>query len=653
MEVDRQGLMWLEHEAPNPFELAQAIRHAMNHPSPFCLHSHIVWQLLFEQDAEGLTSAQRWKRTGFPGLKNDSRVLMHAKMGLHVALLEIQRVLDHECTEVIDLLDDRPVRFVVRDRGLARTANRFATGLTWVYTLPHYRRLHGGAVMLEDIPHLDPREVVDEFVRHLGGPLDPIGVRLWLAKNFVRVETALNAVRIERHRLAALGVDRTHGQAVYELRVPFGVVRDQLDTLTELAEAELTDQERRAGFAEARVWFGDENDLKEFQADAAARLVMGRILLGQMHWRLETSGATRLARLRQIFETHLGARIKFTGDRIDDFLEHAKGEVPAGDPALLPPRLLENPQARQLTALGRPVNRHDTRAEFPGDPRVLNQKQTFLDAALPELDGQTPREAAVNPMLRAKLIRLMKAQVRACDELNLATGQQVDINWMLRELALDEINFEPPPANRKPPAITTPSAEDITDFERELINDAVALDMDPTLPLAPRLPPRPFTLEEILQRLRAGMEPYELAADALDALESAGCTLIEMTDDQTAGLVDDHSFSLLIPLLVQIWLVFVPPGTRGPNLSAPTLRSAIEHEMHEFLQVLQRKNQGAFDRYLEHSPQRALAEVMVDLIQRGVDGLPQRQKPSPEKQGIMGAVLLAVIAELDRAHRQL
>ena len=39
----------------------------------------------------------------------------------------------------------------------------------------------------------------------------------------------------------------------------------------------------------------------------------------------------------------------------------------------------------------------------------------------------------------------MKQRVRDCDEQNLETGRNHDVNWMLCELGLSEILFDPPP----------------------------------------------------------------------------------------------------------------------------------------------------------------------------------------------------------------
>ena len=151
----------------------------------------------------------------------------------------------------------------------------------------------------------------------------------------------------------------------------------------------------------------------------------------------------------------------------------------------------------------------DVETNTPAKDALANETfaamdREFLEHPVPALDGETPRAAAKNPALRAKLLRLMKNRVRATDERNLDTGSDQDMNWMLRELQLDEILFDAPPAGRQSKAFTTGA---LADGELPLPDDeadeTVAYPMNPDLPPAPPLPKRPFTDVEIEKRLRS------------------------------------------------------------------------------------------------------------------------------------------------------
>jgi len=539
--VDGEALAWLARDTADRAALDREVQRAIGAKSHQALHALLVWRIHFARDAAGLTCAQRWERAGFPGLKNDQRVLARAKMSMKIALVEIRRVLDHERVVVVDLLDAQPKPFLVFDRGLASSAARFASGLTWTYALPHFHRLFGSATLLQGVESFEPLEVIEEIVRHLGGPADEAGMRSWLAEHFMRCDAALHAVAVERRRLMFANL----GQSMAE----------------------------------------------------------------------------------------------------------KDGKV---DLSLVPPRLLEHAPVIRLSSsrVLAPVG-NKTKEELEKE-LFAEQDRRFLDDSIPALDGRTPREAARDPALRPRLIRLMKSRVRMADERNRDTGSNDDVNWMLRELGLDEIIFDPPPAGRVPRTLITPGEDDLDegDLAEDIESEFAALPMDPELPPAPPLPNRPFTFDEVNRRMRAAFEPFEMAADALRQMETDGCTLIDDVDEVTVDLVDDDSFPLLIPLLANIWFTFAPLGTRGPNLTRADLRDAIQRESLSLLDALKSKTPAALDRYIGSGPQPNLSKAIMGLVLSSAEVMPKTQRPSPEMQGVLSAVLRAVIAELDRAHRE-
>ena len=651
--VDKASMIRIDQDAPDRAALAREIHRASNSPLPHALHALIVWRFVFETDAQGQSCAQRWERAGFSGLKNDGRVLLRAKMKLRIVLLEVHRVLDSEQVEVVDLLDAAPVPFIIRDRGFASSACRFATGLTWSYALPHYHRMCGSAILFQEIADLEPVESLHEVVRHLGGPTGEPAMRRWVAEHFARVSNALNAVGIERRRLMFAQIDAKFGKVVYELKRPFAECVAALDTLPDVEEDELADGEQREGFADARVWFASEADPTLAAATApGAEVILGRVLLGQSHWRLEAMGAERIARLRQQFETHLGDRVHFTGERLDDLGQSIADKDPKTDRSLIPPRLLENPQVIKLATSRIPVPVTPTTKDALANETFAAMDREFLEHPVPALDGETPRAAAKNPALRAKLLRLMKNRVRATDERNLDTGSDQDMNWMLRELQLDEILFDAPPAGRQSKAFTTGA---LADGELPLPDDeadeTVAYPMNPDLPPAPPLPKRPFTDVEIEKRLRAAVEGFERAADASAALETDGCTLLGDVDEVTMGLVADDAFPFLVPLLLQIWQVFVPRDTRGYNLTRGDLRAGILRESTALTKTFGQITPAAFDRHLDRGAQPALARAMVAQILSLAELQPRGTELAPEQLAVMSAVVCAVIEELDHAQR--
>jgi hypothetical protein len=65
--------------------------------------------------------------------------------------------------------------------------------------------------------------------------------------------------------------------------------------------------------------------------------------------------------------------------------------------------------------------------------------EKFLDDTVPMLNGLTPREAAGDPRMRAKLIDLMKLHMQGLEGQSREKGVDLSIGWVLNELGLREL----------------------------------------------------------------------------------------------------------------------------------------------------------------------------------------------------------------------
>ena len=123
----------------------------------------------------------------------------------------------------------------------------------------------------------------------------------------------------------------------------------------------------------------------------------------------------------------------------------SRPKEPPFDRALVPLALLKDPPKLVLSTSQAPVS---TERASPGDcaaDLARQRDREFLEAPIPSLEGKTPKQAAADPAFRQHLRRLMKSRISATDRRNLETGRNDDINWIVRELGLNEILFEPPP----------------------------------------------------------------------------------------------------------------------------------------------------------------------------------------------------------------
>jgi hypothetical protein len=623
--------------------VAAATRRGINATNAFFL-----WNLFFAKDAAGTTVIQRWEKGGWGDLKNDERVLLRAKTQMRVALLEVHRVFAGGRVEAVDLLSPEPATLVLQDRNLAGMAARFATLLAWVYPLPHYWRLCGAAVNMPEVAQLPAREIIEEIARHLGGSLTERELRRWLAEHFTRVADALEAVGRLRWQQALAGIDAKHGKAVYELRAAFAPCRDRLDALPDVAAGDLSDQEMDEGFAEARDWF-DPSPNVEHLTTSDGRMMLGRVLLGQSHWRLEAFGAEKLARLRRQFEAHLGDLVRFQGERLDDLGARMSAKQPAVDASLVPPRLLENPEKLGFASSRVPVPAAGASPKEATAQLMREADRAFLDQTIPALENRTPRAAAHDPALRPRLIELVKRRVRSHDEQNLRTGRSDDINWLLRELELHEINFDPPPW--RPPPPPPPGAED--EAEDELLEPFEETEPmpppDPNRPPAPPLPAAPLDFEETGRRLRNVVTLFASASKAEIELAASGAAILKDADELTLNLLEESEFYWAVPFVLQVWFALVPKGCRAPEIPFPLFEAAFTANLRQFQTCMEARTSGKLELLLQNSPQPDFMLVLLTLVLDTATKADKEHRPSAQGQAVILALLKTMVEQLDTA----
>ncbi len=116
--------------------------------------------------------------------------------------------------------------------------------------------------------------------------------------------------------------------------------------------------------------------------------------------------------------------------------------------ALVAPRLRENPSRLDVRTQ---LQKLDIEDGADVDQAVrMSLLRSWLNEPIPALGGKTPREASMDPTLRPRLEHLVKDQVRSFDEANLRAGTTGDMNWVLKDLSLDELIFPPPPWREAP-----------------------------------------------------------------------------------------------------------------------------------------------------------------------------------------------------------
>ena len=636
--ADEKCFAWvMEHAADRAQFEADLRRLVGDQPSAGYFH-RLAWHGVYRVGPSGDTCLGEWAKAGFAGLSADERVLMRGRMRMQPAMLEVHRILDDQRVEVVDLLDPQRGSFVIVDRGFARQVVRFEVCSGHIVPLPHYTRLLGTCALIPNFHPLAPEEVIREIIRHLGGPGDNAGRRAWLAEHYERFDAALMAVALARRRAMFDALDGQFGKAAYALAQPAAECSARLATVPEIAEESLTAAERREGFTAGRVWFAGAADAEKQQVGEGA--VMGRILLGPTHWRLEALGAGRLARFRERFEQLMGPRVAFKGERRDDIGARLRMNEPAFDPALVPPTLLRDTPKLMVTSnrVAVPPGTVPDNAAAAGI--IYDRQQGILDEPIPALDNKTPRAAASDPALRPQLVRWLKFWISQTDRQNLETGRSDDTNWMVRELGLTEILFEPPPPRPR----QAPGGG---------VADETEDDLPPylTLPDPPALPDRPWTKPEAAEVMDRAIKTFSPVSDAADYFSELQYPLFPDLDDVLGEVLEDNEITCLCQVVSWVVLCYAPRGTCPPEVFPEDLEDNLGRRLAEVTGWRPEDFEAAFSGWLERSRQPELLTMVLALTLTWLEKAPPGLQARGGAKALLIAALGAVVDTLDEAAR--
>jgi hypothetical protein len=635
--VDEKFFGWLLDHVPSRAEFEAGLERLASGPISAAYFRYLSWHGVYRKDAQGRSVLDRWAEAEFQGLSADERIIMRGRQQMRPAMLEAHWIMDDRRVEAVDLLDPERKPILVVDQGFAAQAVRFGVYFVTVVPLPHYARLFGTCLM---IPHFHPvemEEVIFGLVSHLGGGHESGAVRQWLTEHADLFDEGLTTVSLARRQRMFELLDAQAGKAVYELAASYEACCQKLTTVAEIDNDPLRLEEAKEGFRDGRVWFAGPQD--EETKLTGAGTVLGRLLLGQTHWRLEAMGADRLARLRQRFETLMGGAVKFAGERRDDVAAQMRLKQPKFDPALVPPALLRDvPQLR--TSFSRVQVKEGQTPEEVVSACLCQKESGILDEPVLALDNHTPRAAANMPELRDKLIRWLKFWIFQTDTRNLETGQNVDTNWMLRELGVDEILFDPPP-RRRPLRATEQPEDEVEEAARCL-----------ALAQPPALPDRPWDPEEAAQLLAEAMAAFPSADDLAAYVQDLDYPLLDHLACVFEGRLDEPAMAMLFRGVSWVLLCFAPEGTRPVPVEAELLLDRIMGHLETLADLRKAQPPGGYKAWLQSSRQPALLQLVLSLLLELDFRQPEGQRVPTSQGPVVLAAIAAVVDAMDIAARR-
>jgi len=422
--LDLLGRLFVEEDMTEE-QLAEAM--------PVCAYFCLIFGPYPEEEETPL--AKLWEEMDYVGLDNDERVMMEYSVQSFPSIIEIQKIEEGQFFTCVDLLDPSAEPFVVRDRTIAADTTRFMYLLTWMTPFPCYVSCFGRATSLPEHIVDFVLENIEEDVANLSSQNFHYTKHDALALNYGYYENMIFEAAAELRQQMLENIDIHPSMAIYsiegDLSAVEGILRDRPEFVFDYEE----DEEGVA--VKHYVW----RRVGESQGIEAEMPVAFR------HDGKESFGL--------VGSLHLAGEEVALKAQTTQLYEFAKSMIPRifGDLLQFREELVVD-SAKQLSELieeGDLDEKGPFRSEEPGGrvPREIEEQlmqdfyrrhyEAFLDDKVPALDDMTPREAAQNPQMRDKLVKLMKGHISSIEKTNRQSGMDIKIDWVLRELGLEEL----------------------------------------------------------------------------------------------------------------------------------------------------------------------------------------------------------------------
>ena len=416
------------------------------------LSDAVGYVLSFRRDAEGKTLSDRWEAEGWTGLNNDERLMMGYRRHSFVTVIEIQRSLDSQRTECLDLFGLESGPFIVFDRGPSSRVPRFSRLLACVTHYPHFSRIDGAGQAIPSTIWPIWKQEVESLVAVAAKDRPDLSVKQFLSENLTEMVRLIGEIA-EEYRSYLMSQMETHRcAAVYEFVESYEKVEAVLKSKPVFKSEEPIAEE---GLETPRAVFSwlvlGQSVGGEQEMPRARTLVMMRLYDKRLF--IQTSAPEIFEPAKETVTRELGDLVRFQGEEITDLAKRAQEQKAAADAlqeatAYWDSRRPSDSSAGIRDAASKPVEAgskpETARLSRESEEQRLQEAHDkhyaeLLDTSHSGLDGLTPRAAAKEPAMRARLVELMKEDLQNLDRHNRETGLHLHLNHALDELGLHEL----------------------------------------------------------------------------------------------------------------------------------------------------------------------------------------------------------------------
>ena len=398
------------------------------------LLSH-YYLLFVEKGHQGKTLAQQWRNQGWPGLTNDERMMMNYRLdnSSYATIIEIQKILDHQAMECIDLLDPKQKKFILLDRNTAKSAVRFTQLLSWLNHYPYFSRLANNALEIPDMIAAEFMDTLKETFKTERRKRRQLTIKEYLSENFGSFCRLLLELTQEKTKAMLNRMDVHQCKALYTLKAKFEEVKAVLDKYPEFSIRERNPEEKDLAGACFYKWLrrGESKKLEEemlpaFRHENERRGVgiIGNISLYPDKLIVETFSKQKYAFAKKMIEKYFKGLVSLKNEAVVDMAKQLAEKVDERD---------KESFREESSSIRREIEQKLMQSFYK------DRYEKFLDEEIPALGGMTPRQAAKEPSMKQQLINLMKLHLKAIEKQNRDKNLELNIDWVLDKLGLSEL----------------------------------------------------------------------------------------------------------------------------------------------------------------------------------------------------------------------
>ena len=364
-------------------------------------------------------------------LGNDGLLYMHCLQSIRPSIFEVQKVINRNSIKCLDLLDPEHKTFIITDNCFTKIANRFGKYLVWKFDLPCFSRLVCSVFKIEsdiydyfinsieEIADENDRNITDTIAMHYGDVVDAL-----FAAHDIKRQKFLNSFR---------NMDLKECTIRYNFSCPLEQIEDIMD---EKPDFDFNDIDPESGDPENTLHYTwhRKGESKKFDKKSGLRMPFGVGILANVKLmpgilEIRTMSEAKKDFAKKMAEKFFANLITFDKELVVDIAKQFADD---------------NKQLSSQSNITETKTNNSPNLSPEVEEEVMNQLykkryKKFLDEKIPAIDNMTPKEAMSDPDMRPQLIELMKGHVHNIDSLAKEKNINLNIDWVLEELSLDEL----------------------------------------------------------------------------------------------------------------------------------------------------------------------------------------------------------------------